>query len=134
MTPAHVLLGGSYTVMMLMLLLHPDHTMDQTWSLHAEIHLRQAMNWAIGLCVTGLALTIWGLRPREQWVWWTLLINGIGLFAGYSAPPLLLAQEPFSLVDLWGLSGLAGLNMLGLILARCRQWPLSRSTAHAPGS
>lgn len=92
------------------------------------------MNWAVGLCVTGLALTIWGLRSREQWVWWTLLINGIGLFAGYSAPPLLLTQKPFSPVDLWGLSSLAVLNLLGLILARCPQWPLSRSMAHAPGS
>lgn len=118
MTAARALLGFSYTATMLMLVLHPDHTMEPSWSLHAEIHLRQAVNWAVGLCATGLVMTAWGLRTGQPWVWWGLLLNAWCLFAGYGAPPVALAQGPFSPFDVWGLLALAGCNVLGLIAAR----------------
>jgi hypothetical protein len=106
--------------MMLMLLLHPDHTMDQNWSVHAEIHLRQAIIFAGGFCVMGLVMSWWWLRSRQRWVRWALCLNAACLFGGYGAPPLLLSQEPFSPFDVWGMSGLAAVNVLGLILVFSR--------------
>ncbi len=124
MMTARALLGVSYTATMLMLVLHPDHTMEPSWSLHAEIHLRQAVNWAVGLCATGLVMTVWGLRTDQPWVWWGLLLNALCLFAGYGAPPVALAQGPFSPFDVWGMLAVAGCNVLGLIAAR-RRWALT---------
>jgi hypothetical protein len=121
MALARISLAGSYGVMLVLLVLHPDHTVDQSWSRHAEIHLRQAINFAGGLCLMGLVMSYWGLRSPEGWVRWALCLNAVCLFGGYAAPPLLLSHEPFSPFDLWGMSGLAAANLFGLIRICGRQ-------------
>lgn len=44
----------------------PDHTVEESWSPYAAVHLAQGLSGVAGLCTIGLMVTVYGLAPGAR--------------------------------------------------------------------